>query len=205
MAHGGQAARREQLNNFLGADFEDEGEEGSVHRVTDKYGSSDPWGACEGGLDGIVDILVSSNTDLVLPPLEEGDLPFAGLLMGDLVARSSLNNAQKSAVKTFIRLVRHPVLALYEEAFKMAAAESGGVHSKENEARERLVGHPSPRPRRLFVISLGRGGRFRPTGVLGRLSGSGAQPREIFKRFLCDFQAKLAYRTTYRTSLESSH
>ena len=139
MAHGGQAARREQLNNFLGADFEDEGEEGSVHRVTNKYGSSDPWGTCEGGLDGIVDILVSSNTDLVLPPLEEGDLPFAGLLMGDLVARSSLNNAQKSAVKTFIRLVRHPVLALYEEAFKMAAAESGGVHSKENEALERLA------------------------------------------------------------------
>ena len=34
---------------------------------------------------------------------------------------------------------------------------------------------------------------------MGRLSGSGAQPREIFKRFICHVQAKLAYHTTYRT------
>ena len=33
----------------------------------------------------------------------------------------------------------------------------------------------------------------------------GNRRREGVKRFLCDFQAKLAYRTTYRTSLESSH
>ena len=40
---------------------------------------------------------------------------------------------------------------------------------------------------------------------MGRLSGSGAQPREISKQLICVFQAKLAYHTTYRTSLESSH
>jgi len=37
MAQGGQAARREQLKNFLGADFEDEGEEGTR---TPEYGSA---------------------------------------------------------------------------------------------------------------------------------------------------------------------
>ena len=52
--------------------------------------------------------------------------------------------------------------------------------------------------------------RFSAVGArpeMGRVSGSGAhaQPREMVKRFLCVFQAKLAYHTTYRTSLESSH
>ena len=36
-------------------------------------------------------------------------------------------------------------------------------------------------------------------------AGSGALPREIFFYDLGDFQAKTAYHTTYRTSLESSH
>ena len=37
------------------------------------------------------------------------------------------------------------------------------------------------------------------------VSGSGAQPREIFLPFNRIFQAKSTYHTTYRTSLESSH
>ena len=37
------------------------------------------------------------------------------------------------------------------------------------------------------------------------VSGSGAQPREIFYDFTGHFEAKSAYHTTYRTSLESPH
>ena len=40
---------------------------------------------------------------------------------------------------------------------------------------------------------------------MGTSAGSGALPREIFFHDLGDFQAKSAYHTTYRTSLESSH
>ena len=36
-------------------------------------------------------------------------------------------------------------------------------------------------------------------------AGPGLRPGRCFLRFLGDFQAKMAYHTTYRTSLESSH
>ena len=67
MAQAGQAQRRDQLKNFRGVDFEGEGEEG-VNRVEEKYGGLDPWWACDGGLDVIIETLLNSNADLALPP-----------------------------------------------------------------------------------------------------------------------------------------
>ena len=73
----------------------------------------------------------------------------------------------------------------------------------------------------LFVASSGSGVRATPDtpsgprrgvqtdGVLVQRwvdsAGPGLRPGRFFLRFLGDFQAKMAYHTTYRTSLESSH
>ena len=130
--------RRDKLAYFLGVNLEGEGEEGE-DRVAQSFGKTDPWRQCKNGLNGILDVLMAEDADLAVPDEEDCDLQVAGLLVGELVGRSSLGLVERTAIKTFVRLVRPGTKAEYEDGVKAAMSESGGLNAKENEVRERLA------------------------------------------------------------------
>ena len=113
--------RRDKLAHFLGVNLEGEGEEGE-DRVAQSFGKTDPWRQCKNGINGILDVLMAEDADLAVPSEEDCDLQVAGLLVGELVGRSSLGLVERTAIKTFVRLVRPGTKAEYEDGVKAVMA-----------------------------------------------------------------------------------
>ena len=120
-----ETARRDKLKEFLGVPGEGEGEE-EEDAVREAFGETDPWGEFPNGVNHIIDGLLADQPRADLPHTGDCNRPIAGVLMGKLVAGSSLGSNERNALRLFIRLVRQDVLPLYDEALKAASTQGGG-------------------------------------------------------------------------------
>ena len=115
-----ETAIEDTLNEYLG------GGEESQEMVTAAYGDRDPWRRMPGGIQHVTDTLLHVSSDPSdYPELGGGGIAHSGILLGRLVAASSLAAQDRNDIHDFMSLCRQTQLPFYLAALKSTGAELG--------------------------------------------------------------------------------
>lgn len=115
-----EVAIDDTLNEYLG------GGEDAQEMVTAAYGERDPWRRMPGGLQHVTDTLLAVSSDPGdYPEPGGGGLSHSAILLGRLVAASSLTASDRNDIQDFMSLCRQGQLQHYLAAVKSTGAELG--------------------------------------------------------------------------------
>ena len=104
-------AYEEALTEYLG------GGDAVAERVEASFGPVDPFRRLPHGIQSVVEALAQVSTDpSEYPPLDGDELPISAIMLGRLVAMSSLAAADKNDIQDFMQLVRPQVVAHFIKA-----------------------------------------------------------------------------------------